>query len=69
VTEHGWRWNEIMRGKEQVSVTQPGRLHVYENFAPNGRGDVHILEIEPTTDSVDHKRLHVPLPYSCFEPA
>jgi hypothetical protein len=39
-----------MSGKEQVSVTQPGRLYGYENFVPNGRGDFHSLEGEPTTD-------------------
>jgi hypothetical protein len=44
------RRNEIMSGKEQVSVTQPGRLYGYENFVPNGCGDVHFLEVEPTTD-------------------
>ena len=39
-----------MSGKEQVSVTQPGRLYGYENFVPNGCGDVHFLDVEPTTD-------------------
>ena len=59
-----------MSGKEQVSVTQPGGLYVYENFVTNGRGDVHILEVEPTTDSVEYKRLHMrpPASYSLCEP-
>jgi len=64
VTKHRRCRNEIVSGKEQVSVTQPGRLYVYENFVPNRRGDVHILEVEPTTDSVEHKRLHVRLQQS-----
>ena len=68
VTKHSGRRNEIVSSKEQVSVTQPGRLYVYENFVTNGRGDVHILEVEPTTDSVEYKRLHVRPPYSRFEP-
>jgi hypothetical protein len=44
-------------GKEQVSVTQPGGLYVDENLVPNGCGDVHILEVEPTTDTIEYKRL------------
>jgi hypothetical protein len=59
VTKHRRRRNEIMSCKEQVSVTQRGRLSVCENFVPNRRGDVHILEVEPTTDSAEHKRLHM----------
>jgi hypothetical protein len=43
-------------------------LYVYENFAPNGRGDLHILEVESATDCVEHKRLHVRAPYNRFEP-
>jgi len=46
-------------GEEKASVTQPGRSHIDQNFAPNRRGDVHVLEIEPTTDCVKHKRFHV----------
>jgi hypothetical protein len=59
VTEHRGCRNEIVSGEEQVGVTQPGRLHVDENFAPNRRCDAHILEIEPTTECVKYKRLHV----------
>ena len=68
MTEHRRRPNEIVSGKEQIGVTQPGRLNVYENFAPNGRGYLHILEIEPTTDTVEHKCLHERPPYNRFEP-
>jgi hypothetical protein len=64
VAKHGRRRNEIVSGKEQVSVTQPGRLYLYENFVTNRRGDVHILEVEPTTDSVEYKRLHMRPPAS-----
>ena len=53
-----------MSGKEQVSVTQPGGLYVDENLVPNGCGDFHILEVEPTTDSVEYKRFHVRPPAS-----
>jgi hypothetical protein len=52
VTKHGRRRNKIVSGEEQIGVTQPRRLHVDENFAPDRRGDVHILEVEPTTDCV-----------------
>ena len=68
VAKHGRRRNEIVSGKEQVSVTQPGRLYVDENFVANGRGDVYILEVEPTTDSVEYKRLHMRPPASLQSP-
>ena len=44
---------------KQVGVTQPGRLHVDENFATDRRGDVHVLEIKPVTECVQDKCLHV----------
>jgi hypothetical protein len=59
MTKHRRGRNNIVSGEEQVSVTQTGRLHVDENFAPNGRGDIYVLEIEPTTERIQHKRLHV----------
>jgi hypothetical protein len=59
VTEHRGRRNEIVGGKEQVGVTQPGRLHVDESFTSNWRGNVHILEVESATECVQYKRLHV----------
>jgi hypothetical protein len=59
VTKHRRRWNDIVSSKKQVGVTQPGGLHLDENFAPNWRGDVHILEVEPATECVEYKRLHV----------
>jgi hypothetical protein len=59
VTKHRWDWNDMVRGEEHVGVTQPGRLHVDENFVPNRRGDVYNLEVEPTTECVDYKRIHV----------
>jgi hypothetical protein len=70
VTEHGRHRDEIVRGKQQVSVTKPGRLYVYENLTPDRRGDVHILEVESATDSVHYKRLHTqPLQSHRTEPA
>ena len=68
VTKHRRRRNEIVSGEEQISVTQPGRLYVYENFAPNGHRNADVLEVKPTTDSVEHKRLHERPPYNRFEP-
>jgi hypothetical protein len=66
VTKHRRGWNDIVRGEEQVGVTQPGRLHVDENFVPNRRGDVYNLEVEPTTERVNYKRLHVWPPTVAF---
>ena len=59
VTQHRRRRNEIVSGEQQVGVTQPRRSHVDQNFAPNRRGDIHVLEIEPATKCVKHKCLHV----------
>jgi hypothetical protein len=28
--------NDIVRGEQKIGVTQPGCLHLNENFAPNG---------------------------------
>src|SRR5260370_7156850 len=58
VTKHRRCRNKIVSGEEQVGVTQPGRLHVDENFAPNRRGDVDVFEVEPVTNSVQYKCLH-----------
>jgi hypothetical protein len=44
-------------GEQQVGVTEPGCSHVDENFAPDRRGDVHVLELEPATERVKYKCL------------
>jgi hypothetical protein len=59
VTEHRRDRENIVSGHEQVGVTQPGRLHVDENLAPNRRGDIYNLEVEPFTECVKYERLHV----------
>jgi hypothetical protein len=59
VTKHRRCRNKVVSGEEQVGVTQPGRSHVDENFAPNRRGDVDIFEVEPVTNSVQYKCLHL----------
>jgi hypothetical protein len=55
VTKHRRRWDEIVSSEQQVRVTQSGCLHVNENFAPNRRGNVHVLEIEPASECVKYK--------------
>jgi hypothetical protein len=52
VAKHGWCRKDRIGGEEQVRVTQTGRLHINQNFAPHRRGDVHILEVEPATERV-----------------
>jgi hypothetical protein len=69
VTKHRRGRNNIVSGEEQVGVTQPGRSHVDEDFVPNRRGDVHILEVEPASKRVYYKRLHVWPPTVVFRPA
>jgi hypothetical protein len=36
MAEYRWKRNDIVRGEQKIGVTQPGRLHLNENFAPNG---------------------------------
>jgi hypothetical protein len=69
VTKHRWSRNNIVSGEKQVGVTQPGRLHVDENFAPKRRGDVHIFEVESTTKRANYKCLHVWPPTVTFNRA
>jgi hypothetical protein len=66
VTKHRRNRNDIVSGEEQVGVTQPGRLHVDEDFVPNRRGDVYNLEVESTTKRVNYKRIHVWPPTVAF---
>jgi hypothetical protein len=62
VTEHGWHRTKVVSGKEQIGVTQPGGLHLDENFPPNRCSDVNVVEIEATTERVNDQRLHDGLP-------
>jgi hypothetical protein len=65
MTKHRRRWNDIVSSKKQVGVTQPGGLHVDQDFASHRRGYIHILEVEPTAKCVEYERLHLWPPYSC----
>ena len=58
VAEYRRKRSDIVRGKQKIGVTQPGRAHVDENFAPNGRRYVHILKVEASTERVNYQRLH-----------
>jgi hypothetical protein len=33
-------------------------VHIDENFAPDRRSDVDVVEVEATTERVDDERLH-----------
>jgi hypothetical protein len=59
MAQHRRRRRDIVSGEEQVGVTQPGRSHLDEDFAPDRRGYVYVLEFEPTTECVNYKRLHL----------
>ena len=59
VAKHGGCREYRVGGEEHVSVAQPGGLYVDQNFAAYWLSDVHVLEIEWTTDCVYDKRLHV----------
>ena len=58
VAEHRRHRNDVVRGEQQVGVTEPGRLHVDQNFAPNRCGDVDVFEIESASECIDDKRFH-----------
>jgi len=47
VTEHCWQWDEILSGKQQVGVTEPGRPDVDEHFASDRRRDIDLFNIKP----------------------
>ena len=42
-----------------VGVTEAGRSHLDEHFAPHRCCDVHVLEVKPAADFVEYKCLHV----------
>ena len=65
VTKHHRRWNDIVSSKQKVGMTQAGRLHLDENFAPNRRRDVNVLEVEPAAERVNYKSFHLGPPSSC----
>ena len=52
VAKHGGCREYRVGGEEHVSVAQPGGPYVDQNFAPNRRGDVDVLEVEPVTNCV-----------------
>jgi hypothetical protein len=52
VTEHRRCRNKIVSGEQKVGVTQPRRLHLNQNFAPDRRGDVDVLDVESVTDCI-----------------
>ena len=54
MTQHGRHRDDVLGGKEQVRVTEPGLLDIYEDFVPHGRGDIHILEFEAPPARFDH---------------
>jgi hypothetical protein len=47
VAEHRRQRDEIVRGKQQVGVTKPGRPYVDEHFSPDRRGDKDVFDIKP----------------------
>jgi hypothetical protein len=64
VTKYRRHWNDIVSSEEKVGVTQARGLHVDEDFASDRRSDVHVLEIEPATECVNYKCLHLGPPSS-----
>jgi hypothetical protein len=46
--------SDIVRRKQKIGVTQPGCLHIDENFTPNGRSHINVLKVETTTRRVHY---------------
>jgi hypothetical protein len=36
MAKYCWKRNDVVRGQQKIGVTQPGRLHLDEDFAANG---------------------------------
>jgi hypothetical protein len=58
VAEYCWKRRDIVRSEQLIGVTQPRGAHIDENFAPDRRSDVDVIEIEATAERVDDQRLH-----------
>jgi hypothetical protein len=54
MTKYRGKRSDIVRCKQKIGVTQSGRLHVDENFTPNGRSHINILKVEATTGRVNY---------------
>jgi hypothetical protein len=54
VAKYRGQRSDIVRGKQKIGMTQPGRPHLDENFTPNGRSHINILKIEATTERVNY---------------
>jgi hypothetical protein len=54
IAKDGGERRYIVRRKQKIGVTQPGRLHLDESFASNGRSHVNILKVEATTGRVNY---------------
>jgi hypothetical protein len=59
--KHRRHWNDVVSGEKEVGMAQASRLHIHEHFAPYRRRDVNVLEIEASTECINHKRLHLGL--------
>jgi hypothetical protein len=46
VAEDRRRRHEVVRGEQEVGVTEPGRSNLDEDLAPHRRRDVQVLEFE-----------------------
>jgi hypothetical protein len=59
------RWSNIVSSEKQIGVAQPGCFHLDKDFAPDWHGNLNVLEIEPATERIEHKSLHLRPPYGC----
>jgi hypothetical protein len=54
VAKYSRERSDIVRRKQKIGVTQPGRLDLDENFTPHGRSHINILQVEDTTGPVNY---------------
>jgi hypothetical protein len=63
MAQHRRSWNNIVSSEQQVGVTEPGRLHLDQNFAPYRRDNVDVFEIKSAPECVKYECLHPWPPY------
>ena len=63
VAEHRRRRNEIVRGEQQVGVTEPGGLHVDQNFAPIGAAMSMLFKSNPRPSALTTSAFIRGIPY------
>ena len=63
VPQHRRRRNDIVTSEQQIGMTESGRLHIDQHFAPHRRGDVDVFPIEAMPERIEDKGRHRKPPF------